>query len=235
MRTWTNEYGNLWHPTIQGLRAFGARGGARDARQENELRDALWAEAFDDRVGAECLLRLSANRWLGDKTLHAHSERVASLALRLGRRVGLEKAELRTLQSAALLHDCGKLALDPAVLGKSGALDKAEWKQMQQHPYRGTQLLERFPFLHEALPGVRSHHERWDGSGYGEGLRGEAIPLAARIISLCDVFDALTCLRSYREAYSAQAALGLIREGSGAHFDPALCGHFVAMQGGAVH
>lgn len=231
MRNWIDGYGDLWQPTMKGLKEYGvtARSVYIRTRRECELRTALWTDCIDEAGGAECLLRMRSGCWQGDRTLRAHSERVASLALCLGRCIGLERRELATLQSAALLHDCGKLALDPAVLGKPGALDCGEWTQMKQHPRCGTQLLQRFPFLTDALPGVRSHHERWDGSGYGEGLRGEAIPLAARIIALCDVFDALTNTRSYNEALTRRDALAVIREGRGSHFDPALCDPFVRM------
>lgn len=240
MRNWTHEFGNLWQPTISGLQAFGAQPAtsqesATEAQRESELRRALWADCIDDCAGAECLLRLGANRWRSDATLHAHSERVANLALGLGQRIKLADRELQSLQTAALLHDCGKLALDPHVLGKPGALDAGEWNHVQQHPACGTRLLERFAFLRHALPGVRSHHERWDGSGYGEGLRGEEIPLVARIIALCDVFDALTHARSYNGAQTKKKALRILCEGSATHFDPILCDHFVALQSRAVH
>jgi len=236
MRSWIHDYGNLWQPTMCGLHAQGIAvqmGGA--AVRECELRQALWADRIDDAAGAECLQLLGAGRWRGDATLHAHSERVARLASQLGRRIGLASRELTSLQSAALLHDCGKLALDPAVLGKPGALDGCEWKHIKQHPHCGTRLLQRFPFLADALAGVRHHHERWDGTGYGEGLRGEAIPLAARIIALCDAFDALTHARPYDVAQSRTSALARLREGQGTHFDPALCGEFVGMVTRVAH
>jgi HD-GYP domain-containing protein (c-di-GMP phosphodiesterase class II) len=164
----------------------------------------------------------------GDKTLHSHSERVAMASLRLGRRIGLSSSQLHSLHLAALLHDCGKLALDPKVLNKHNPLNEEEWAQIKTHPRRGESLLLRLPFVRDALPGVRFHHERWDGSGYPDGLKGEEIPLAARIIGLCDAFDAMTQMRPYHAPMSIEFARDIVRKESGSHFDPMLVSAFLA-------
>ncbi|HEX8551846.1 MAG TPA: HD-GYP domain-containing protein [Abditibacteriaceae bacterium] len=225
------NFGTLWQPAVRGLADMGIRVdniALCHAAQAEETRIALQNETLNADCSSTCLLAFAANAWQGDETLHAHSERVAVCSVRLGRSIGLSSRELETLHFAALLHDCGKLALDPDVLTKPGALDDGEFAHIKTHPRCGECLLETLPFLKEALPGVRFHHERWDGAGYPDGLGGEDIPLAARIIGLCDAFDAMTHRRPYHDALSTSEARGVIRRESGSHFDPALVSAFLA-------
>lgn len=152
-----------------------------------------------------------------------HTQRVVSLALQLGRAAGLDAETLTALRMGAYLHDVGKLAIPDAVLLKPGPLDTREWTLMKTHTEVGALMAARLPSLPQAaLDVVLSHHERWDGRGYPAGLRGEGIPLLARIFSLCDVYDALTHVRPYKEAWTPQRARVELASQAGRQFDPDL-------------
>jgi HD-GYP domain-containing protein (c-di-GMP phosphodiesterase class II) len=120
------------------------------------------------------------------------------------------------------LHDVGKIAVPTEILGKEGPLSEQEWDVMRRHPVTGARVVEPIAGSPTVVDVVRHHHERWDGRGYPDGLAGEAIPLAARIFSVCDALEAMTAARPYREAMSAEVALGRVQEASGAQFDPAV-------------
>jgi HD-GYP domain-containing protein (c-di-GMP phosphodiesterase class II) len=124
------------------------------------------------------------------------------------------------LRRGALLHDIGKMGIPDHILNKPGPLTEEEWEVMRQHPVHAYKLLAPIPFLHPALEVAYNHHEKWDGSGYPRGLKGEAIPLAARIFAVVDVWDALLDDRPYRRAWTEEAARAYLREQAGAHFDP---------------
>ena len=128
-----------------------------------------------------------------------------------------------------LLHDIGKIGIPDAILLKRGPLTPAEWKIMRTHPEIGRRLVEKIPFLQGAIPIVYHHHERWDGTGYPLGLRGEAIPLEARIFAVADALDAMTFDRPYSRAISFDAAREEIRRCSGSHFDPAVVDTFLTI------
>jgi HD-GYP domain-containing protein (c-di-GMP phosphodiesterase class II) len=132
--------------------------------------------------------------------------------------------EQATVQLSGLLHDVGKIAVPDAILNKPGRLTDEEFGEMLQHPVHGDRILGNIqsPSIKAVLPGVRSHHEKWDGTGYPDRLAGEDIPLLGRLLGVADVFDALTSARAYRGAMPADAAVNIIREGSGTHFDPRL-------------
>lgn len=157
---------------------------------------------------------------LRDSCTADHTHRVVERTLKLARGVGIPERELLHIQRGALLHDIGKLAIPDSVLNKKGALTESEWALMRQHPTLARQILEPIEFLRPALPIPTSHHERWDGSGYPEGLRGGKIPLEARVFALVDVWDALSSPRPYREAWQEDRVLQYIRENTGTHFDP---------------
>ena len=128
---------------------------------------------------------------------------------------------LRNLEFAALLHDVGKVAVPKSIINKPGALDQHEWEIVRQHTIEGQRMLDRVGgFMREVGTIVRSHHERWDGSGYPDGLAGDAIPLEARIISCCDAWNAMTTTRSYRAALSHDVAAHELRANAGTQFDP---------------
>src|SRR5262249_222128 len=135
-----------------------------------------------------------------DRTTEAHSLRGVRYALELGRAIGLNEQELTDLEYGALLHDIGKVGIADSVLKKTGPLTEDEWAVMRQHPTTGYNVLRNLDFLQNALPVVLHHQERFDGRGYPNGLRGEQIPLLARIFTIADSFDAMTSDRPYRRA-----------------------------------
>lgn len=159
----------------------------------------------------------------------AHVERIRRYTYILARETGLEHNEAGLISSASLLHDVGKIALPVFLLHKSAKLTPDEYRFAEQHTVEGDRLLSSSssPFLQTAAIISRTHHERWDGSGYPEGLQGEAIPLSGRIVALADVFDALTTKRPYKTAIEPEAAFDLIKSSSGTLFDPALVSIFV--------
>ncbi|MFM8271229.1 MAG: HD domain-containing phosphohydrolase [Gemmata sp.] len=151
-----------------------------------------------------------------------HTQRVTTYAMMLAEEMGLPDDDRRQLQVATLLHDIGKIAIDDQVLRKPGRLSDHEFAAMKTHVVRGAEIVQMIPGLAWALPVVRGHHERWDGRGYPDGLKGEEIPLAARVVSVADAFDAMTSDRPYRAGMPAARAFAELQAGAGTHFDP-LC------------
>jgi putative nucleotidyltransferase with HDIG domain len=149
-----------------------------------------------------------------------HSERVTRYALLLGREMGLTESELKDLELAGLLHDIGKVATYDTILEKSKVLTAKEFTVMQKHPHQGVELLEPIKQLKRILPAIRHHHERYDGTGYPAGLKGDNIPLWARILAVCDAYDAMTTKRPYRETLSKQKAMKELKYCAGSQFDP---------------
>ena len=165
---------------------------------------------------------------LRDKETEGHSDRVVRLAVRLAEAAGISGEELTDLRRGALLHDIGKLGVPDAILLKPGKLDASEWALMKEHPVRAYEWLHAIPYLRRTAAIPYCHHEKWDGSGYPRGLKGEEIPLGARIFALVDVWDALRSNRPYRTAMPREDALAEIRAGTGTHFDPQLVDLFLA-------
>jgi diguanylate cyclase (GGDEF)-like protein/putative nucleotidyltransferase with HDIG domain len=163
---------------------------------------------------------LSATVDARDAYTAGHSRRVQQLALAIGRELGLSQAELDLLGHAALFHDIGKLAIPDAILLKPASLTADEWALMQRHADEGARIIDRLGFLNDAVPAIRHHHERFDGTGYPEGLAGEDIPLGARIIHVADALDSMLTTRIYRAARPADEALEELRRGAGAQFCP---------------
>jgi diguanylate cyclase (GGDEF)-like protein/putative nucleotidyltransferase with HDIG domain len=163
---------------------------------------------------------LSATVDARDAYTAGHSRRVQQLALAIGRELGLSQAELDLLGHAALFHDIGKLAIPDAVLLKPSSLSTEEWALMQRHADEGARIIDRLGFLNDAVPAIRHHHERFDGTGYPEGLGGEDIPLGARIIHVADAVDSMLTTRIYRAARPADEALDELHRGSGTQFCP---------------
>lgn len=157
-----------------------------------------------------------------DQYTCGHSLRVGYYATMLGRLLKLSEVELQMLQWSALLHDVGKIGIRDEVLNKAGKLTPEEFRHIQEHPTRSHRVVQEVPQLADALDGILYHHERYDGSGYPSGLKGEEIPIQARIIQIADVFDALTSSRSYRPAFDWQKALGILAEEAGKTVDPRL-------------
>ncbi len=157
---------------------------------------------------------------LRDKETEGHTQRVTQLTLELARMFGFSERELIYIRWGALLHDIGKMGIPDRILLKEGSLTVDEWRIMRQHPMHAHEMLRTIRYLHPALDIPYCHHEKWDGSGYPRGLKGEEIPLTARIFAVIDVWDALTSDRPYRAAWTREKTLAHIREGAGSHFDP---------------
>lgn len=155
-----------------------------------------------------------------DGTTHAHLRRVQVYAREVGRELGLSAQELSAIEAASLLHDIGKLAIPDSILSKPGKLTAEEFEIMKRHPVIGAEILEGVPFPYPVAPIVRSHHEKWNGTGYPDGLQGEQIPAGARIIAAVDCLDALASDRQYRRALPLDEAMRKVALESGAAFDP---------------
>lgn len=164
-----------------------------------------------------------------DFETHGHSERVVTFSLRLGHELGLDKDALRNLELGALLHDIGKIGVPDAILRKPAALNEEEWNKMKLHPQHGQKILRNIAFLEGAAQMVAQHHEKWDGSGYPYGIRGEEIDLNARIFAVVDAFDAMVSDRVYRRGRPYQAALEELERCAGTQFDPLIIEAFKAV------
>ncbi|MCS6953468.1 MAG: HD domain-containing protein [Bryobacterales bacterium] len=147
-----------------------------------------------------------------DRYTAGHCERLAFYSVAVGMRLGLDRRDLLALHRGGYLHDIGKIAIPDAILYKRGPLSDEEWVIMKRHTVKGEEICRPMKSLRSVLPIIRSHHERWDGSGYPDGLRGEQIPLTARILQIADIFDALTTARPYKPALSADQALKILEE-----------------------
>jgi HD-GYP domain-containing protein (c-di-GMP phosphodiesterase class II) len=166
---------------------------------------------------------------LRDKETEGHTRRVTEMTLELAQLAGMSHADLVHVKRGALLHDMGKLGVPDNILLKPGKLTDDEWEIMRQHPQFACDMLSPIAYLKPALDIPYCHHEKWDGTGYPRGLKGEEIPLAARLFALADVYDALTSDRPYRAAWSKEKALEYIQEQAGTHFDPHLVPLFLSM------
>jgi diguanylate cyclase (GGDEF)-like protein/putative nucleotidyltransferase with HDIG domain len=186
--------------------------GRRMARLEGDFLEVVrqWGESIESK----------------DVHTQGHCERVADLAGALAAKAGFDETSLFWFRIGALLHDVGKLIVPADVLNKPGELTDEEWSIVRQHPAAGVEMLADVEFPWDVTPMVRSHHERWDGAGYPDRLRGEDIPLAARILCIADVYDALTTERSYKRPFSHLEAMEIMRRQSGRQFDPRLFAQF---------
>ena len=164
-----------------------------------------------------------------DRYTHDHIKRVRYFAEEIGRQMALTSDQLQALSTAALLHDIGKIAVPEQILSKPGRLTNEEMDKIKTHPDMGARILEPVNFPYDVIPAVRSHHERWDGTGYPDKLIGASIPLGGRILAVADVFDALTTPRPYRPGWSEEDALNYIRNNAGTHFDPDVVNAFFAV------
>jgi hypothetical protein len=164
-----------------------------------------------------------------DPYTRGHSKRVTQFGIVLAERFGVSDTELRTLQYGATLHDIGKIGIDEKILNKPGKLTPEEFEVIKHHPAIGERIIERVDFLQGARTVVRSHHERFDGTGYPDGLRDEEIPFLARVCCVADFYDALTSDRPYRRAFSVDTTIQYIKEGIGSMFDPVIAKEFLEM------
>jgi putative nucleotidyltransferase with HDIG domain len=195
---------------------------------ENHLEDLvdLRTAELDKALGSlenayrSTLQALTAALETRDAETHGHSERVVTYSLRLGREYGLNPAEMKALEFGSLLHDIGKIGVPDAILRKPAKLTDEEWVRMREHPLHGQQILRDIKFLEGAARVVAQHHEKWDGSGYPLGLKGEEIDICARIFAVADAFDAITSDRVYRKGRPYEAATQELDEWVGRQFDP---------------
>jgi len=216
------------------------RGASLRRRLELEVEDRtheLWQALAELEVAhAETVRKLSLAVELRDEATGAHIERIGRLASLLAQRLGMDERYCAAIFHAAPLHDVGKVAIPDAVLLKPGPLSAEERAIVQSHAEEGYRLLSRSSssILEMAARIALTHHERWDGSGYPRGLRGEEIPLEGRIVAVCDVFDALTSDRVYRPAYPLEEAVALMRAQRARQFDPTVLDAFLGMVGAAA-
>jgi putative nucleotidyltransferase with HDIG domain len=164
---------------------------------------------------------------LRDEETEGHTQRVTQLTIQLARQLGISEAEIVHIRRGALLHDMGKLGIPDRILLKPDKLTEEEWVVMRKHPVYAYEMLSSIDYLRPALEIPYCHHEKWDGSGYPRGLKGEQIPMAARIFSVIDVWDALTSDRPYRPAWDRQRVLEHIENSAGSHFDPSIVKAFL--------
>ncbi|MBL8063002.1 MAG: PAS domain S-box protein [Anaerolineales bacterium] len=194
---------------------------AEEALQQahNQLRDAYektiegWVRALD----------------LRDRETEGHTQRVTELTIKVASRLGFTEEELSHIKRGALLHDMGKMAIPDEILQKPGPLNETEWEKMRQHPVYAYDMLSPIAYLHPALEIPFYHHERWNGSGYPHGLKGEQIPLSARLFAIIDVWDALCSDRPYRKKLPRDQVISYLQEKSGSLFDPKLVELFLSV------
>ncbi|KAF0108988.1 MAG: putative signaling protein [Anaerolineaceae bacterium] len=195
-----NLFSNLQHSNVELVMAY-------DATIEG------WSRAMD----------------LRDKETESHTQRVTAITMQMAQAMGIGDEQMVHVRRGALLHDMGKMGIPDAILLEPGALTDDEWVIMRQHPQFAFDMLSPVAYLRPALDIPYGHHEKWDGSGYPRGLKGEQIPLAARIFAVVDVYDALTSDRPYRQAWPEEKAIEHIRAGAGSHFDPGVVEVFLQM------
>ena len=190
-------------------------------RRTEQLRDAQ----------IEVITRLVQAAEARDGDTGDHINRIGDLCERLALELGIDPVKARMLRHASAMHDVGKIGIPDSVLLKPAKLDADEWEIMQSHTTKGAEILagSQSPMIQMAEVIARTHHERWDGSGYPNGLKGEEIPLEGRICAICDVYDALGSKRPYKQPWTPQEVLGEIARGSGTHFDPAVATAFLAL------
>ena len=224
---WIYDVGKIQYTDNRPVKLYGTMMDISDLENlESELIDAhhkLQNSYKDTIIGWAHALSLK-----DDETEH-HSERVTKLSLNLANYIGYPMDKLEKFEYGALLHDIGKMGIPDSILLKPGKLTEEEFAEIKKHPVYAYDMLSKVEFLKDALDIPYSHHEKWDGTGYPLGLKGEEIPLAARIFAIIDVFDALTSDRPYRKAWSFEKTIDYIKEQSGTHFDPKIVDAFLEL------
>jgi HD-GYP domain-containing protein (c-di-GMP phosphodiesterase class II) len=188
------------------------------------LTSSILIKAISDAVRAydETIQGWAKALEMRDSETMGHSQRIVDLTLLLAKKVGVRGIDLFHMRRGALLHDIGKMGIPDAILQKPGRLSDEEWIVMRRHPVYARDYLSKVSYLTAALDIPYSHHERWDGTGYPQGLKADEIPIAARIFAVVDVWDALTSKRPYLETWTKEEALAYIQEQAGRHFDPGI-------------
>src|SRR5438067_2723169 len=214
--SWLLSSSGFWLLPIALLALYFACGVSRRAHRLSELHLAT-IEALALAIDAK------------DQTAHNHIRRVQIYAVGLARTLGMSEHEIRGVKTAALLHDIGKLAVPEHILAKPGPLTSEEFQKVRIHPQVGAGIISAVPFPYPVAPLILSHHERWDGRGYPQGLKGHEIPLGARILTAVDYYDAVTTERPYHKALSHEGAIGLIMHESGKALDPMIVEKFIEL------
>ena len=184
-------------------------------------------EAVLDSMAEETVLSFVHAIQAMDGSTAAHSQKVAEYAVAIARELNLPPERVEQVRRAALLHDVGKLAVPKEVLNKPGPLDPHEWELIRRHPVESERIVGRISVLRALLPALRHHHERVDGRGYPDGVRGRELPLEARIITVADAYDAMTSRRAYREPLSQKEAVEQLLQNAGSQFDPQVVDAFL--------
>ncbi|MFC2068672.1 diguanylate cyclase [Chloroflexota bacterium] len=203
------------------------------AKQTGRYRTCLSSDVVEDKVplskdssvetGALSIVyALAATVDAKDHYTYGHSKKVSDYAVHIAGALNLPKDKTDTIRAAALLHDIGKIGIPNTTLNKEGALTETEWKLIQEHPQTGVEILQQVIDLVDCTPGILYHHERYDGKGYPSGLKGDSIPLEARILAISNAYDSYTSLRPYREQLSSKQAMNELKKCAGAQFDPEL-------------
>jgi len=180
----------------------------------------------------DTIYRLSVASEYKDKDTGAHIKRMSRYSVAVARRMGLDENTIETILYSAPMHDLGKIGIPDQILMKPAILDPAEWKIMKMHTVIGAKILQGSDaeFIKSGESIALSHHEKWDGSGYPNGVKGQEIPIAGRIVAIADVFDALTSKRPYKEPFTIEKSLAIVKEGRGTHFDPDVVDAFFDIQ-----
>jgi putative nucleotidyltransferase with HDIG domain len=181
--------------------------------------DLQKAAAQSSHVFMEALRALASASDSKDFYTRGHSERVTRFSVEIARTMGLPEDDIERIRVGALIHDIGKIAIDSAILNKPALLTEAEYSVMKTHTIRGCELLEHIPQLDDITQGIRYHHEQIDGTGYPYGLKGDEIPMIARVIAVADCFDAMTTVRPYQDSAPVGYALGMLRSAAGTKYD----------------
>jgi putative nucleotidyltransferase with HDIG domain len=210
----------LWLALIVLVRSAASRLSRQNDALEERSRQLTESSRQVEENLLETIETLNAAVEARDPYTAGHSQRVRHVALAIGRELALPAPQLGSLGTAALFHDIGKIGIPDSILTKSGPLEPAEAAVMREHVTRGAEIVSKVSSFQDAVPAIRYHHERWDGLGYPEGLRGEAIPLEAAIVGLADAWDAMTTDRPYAHGLSLNEAMLQIRSGRGKQFSP---------------
>jgi len=187
------------------------------------------AGIYARRNGLSTVYALVSTVEARDPYTYGHSRKVNTYAVALAEAVGLSPDDVSKVSTAALLHDIGKIGVPDKVLNKKGKLDKEDWEAIKSHPRLGANIVGNIPNLVPCVSTILYHHERWDGGGYPDGLKGEEIPIEARILAIADSFEAMTSPRPYRPALSIEEVIKELRQGAGFQFDPSLVEVFIGI------
>jgi len=185
------------------------------------------ADSAEDKEALGIIYALAAAVEAKDPHTYGHSRKVSQCSIALAKAIGLSSDDLAVLSTASILHDIGKIGIPDEVLRKKAALDADEWKLIRAHPKTGATIISHVPSLTHCIPAILYHHEHYNGSGYPEGLKGNAIPMHARIMAIADAFAAMTSVRPYREALRHDRVIEELKKGSGIKFDPELIDAFL--------